>query len=358
MMKFYGVNFGGFLSQIEEKSEDHYASFLTEQDFKRVQRWGFNTIRLPIDYFELFDFTQNEIMIEKKAHIVDKCVIWAQEYGLKLILNLHKAPGHSFDHNESDANDLWDPKTESQQKFFEIWKKLSERFGKFDNVLFEVMNEPTAPFPEQWNELVEKTIPIIRKNARNNYIVVESNMWGQVDTFSDLKKFKDDKIIYSFHFYQPILVTHQKAEWFRLIQEYYPGYVEYPGEIPNLDPILREMKKQESEHDFFIFKNQMGKWDLQRIEAMWQPVLDFQRKHQVPVLLGEFGCIGYAKPEVRSRWLGDIMTLIKKYDINFTYWNYKNLHFGLIDNSLRFQKNANYNDKRIDTRTLEILQSK
>jgi len=53
-------------------------------------------------------------------------------------------------------------------------------------------------------------------------------MWGTAINFKNLKKFEDKKIIYSFHFYEPILVTHQFAPWVPLYK-YYRKKVDYPG---------------------------------------------------------------------------------------------------------------------------------
>ena len=60
-----GVNLGGWFSQvdaIQEKDPEtfvdlrtHINTFLGKADFQRIKTWGFDHVRLPVDYFNLFE---------------------------------------------------------------------------------------------------------------------------------------------------------------------------------------------------------------------------------------------------------------------------------------------------------------
>ncbi|HEX3019132.1 MAG TPA: hypothetical protein VHP36_02475 [Chitinispirillaceae bacterium] len=64
MARLRGVNFGGWLSQIDAiKEKDpqsfpgidaHMETFITKEDFLQVKKWGFNHVRIPVDYFLFF----------------------------------------------------------------------------------------------------------------------------------------------------------------------------------------------------------------------------------------------------------------------------------------------------------------
>ena len=45
-----GVNLGGWLSQADEKTKEHYDTFIGKEDIKRIASWGCDHVRLPIDY--------------------------------------------------------------------------------------------------------------------------------------------------------------------------------------------------------------------------------------------------------------------------------------------------------------------
>ncbi len=60
-----GVNLGGWFSQIDAihgnnpehfiGEEAHLESFLGPEDFRRIKDWGFDHVRLPVDYFNVFE---------------------------------------------------------------------------------------------------------------------------------------------------------------------------------------------------------------------------------------------------------------------------------------------------------------
>ena len=44
-----GINIGGWLSQCEPEIE-HYETFISEADFKKIKDLGFDHVRIPVDY--------------------------------------------------------------------------------------------------------------------------------------------------------------------------------------------------------------------------------------------------------------------------------------------------------------------
>ena len=121
---------------------------------------------------------------------------------------------------------------EAQERFFQCWRDLSNALIKYpvEDVAYELMNEPVADDPEDWNKLVEKATTIIRKKEPARKIVIGSNRWQSPDTFDKLRIPANDKnIILSFHMYEPFLLTHHEASWTRIKD--YKGPVNYPGVI-------------------------------------------------------------------------------------------------------------------------------
>jgi endoglucanase len=55
---------------------------------------------------------------------------------------------------------------------------LSQALIKYpvEDVAYELMNEPVADDPEDWNKLVEKAVAIIRKTEPKRKIVIGSNL--------------------------------------------------------------------------------------------------------------------------------------------------------------------------------------
>jgi len=90
----HGINFGGWFSQCDH-SEKRYDNFIKEADFERVARWGFDHVRIPVDYELVLneDLTYREDGFKR----IKDCIDWCEKYNLHMILDLHKTMGFSFD---------------------------------------------------------------------------------------------------------------------------------------------------------------------------------------------------------------------------------------------------------------------
>lgn len=97
---------------------------------------------------------------------------------------------------------------EEAKVFFD---KMSKKYGKSPNVIYEIFNEPDE---ESWAEVKaysETVISIIRKNDPDNIILVGSPHWDQdihLPAADPIKGF--DNLMYTMHFYAG---THEK--WLR-----------------------------------------------------------------------------------------------------------------------------------------------
>jgi glucan 1,3-beta-glucosidase len=77
----------------------HWESFVTITDFKKIRDAGFNVVRIPVGYWAFLDV--GEPYTPGAAPYLDKAVEWARQTGLKVIIDLHGAPGsqNGFDHS-------------------------------------------------------------------------------------------------------------------------------------------------------------------------------------------------------------------------------------------------------------------
>lgn len=87
----------GGLNQLE----NHYDTFITEQDIAAIAGAGLNWIRLPIPFWaiEKWDF---EPFLEKVCWpYILRVLQWARKYGLRVNLDLHTIPGSQNGYNHS-----------------------------------------------------------------------------------------------------------------------------------------------------------------------------------------------------------------------------------------------------------------
>ncbi|KAI0922151.1 hypothetical protein AcW2_006923 [Taiwanofungus camphoratus] len=88
---------GGGIQQIEE----HYATFITEQDFAQIAGAGLNWIRLPIPYWAIEAWPGEPFLAKAAWKYVLLAFQWARKYGLRVLLDLHTIPGSQNGLNHS-----------------------------------------------------------------------------------------------------------------------------------------------------------------------------------------------------------------------------------------------------------------
>ncbi|KAH8794617.1 glycoside hydrolase family 5 protein [Flagelloscypha sp. PMI_526] len=85
----------GGINQIE----DHYKTFITEQDFARIAGAGLNWIRLPVPFWMIETWDGEPFLAKTAWTYCLKAIEWARKYGLRVDLDLHAVPGGQNGYN-------------------------------------------------------------------------------------------------------------------------------------------------------------------------------------------------------------------------------------------------------------------
>lgn len=318
-----GINLGGFLSQCEHTKE-HYSSFITQSDIKDIAFMGFDHVRLAIDY-EVIETEKGE-PIEEGYQLIEKVVTWCKAENLNIILDLHKAYGYDFNNaGTNQGNTLFSDKG-LQERFIHLWEKIATYFSRYDHVAFELLNEVVEKEnADMWNYLIKQTLTAIRRISKDSIIIYGGIQWNSVKTLKLLDVPLDPNVLFTFHFYEPLLFTHQKAHWVKTISQtediYYPESMEYyrTKSIP---------VGYQGEVVVYAKSKTMG---IEFIEEMIAEAIDAAKKAGVDLYCGELGVIDQAPAEDTLRWFSDVNHVFKKNQIGFAVWSYKKMDFGLID---------------------------
>jgi len=349
--RWKGVNLGGWFSQvdaIEEKDpstfagiDQHVRTFLGAPDFQRIASWGFDHVRLPVDWQIAFD--EGLKPREDRLRLLDEAVSSIRAQGLEILLDLHRCPGHDFHEGTTKDQPLFsDPAALAGAR--KVLAVLAERYGSDPGTALELLNEPTAPDAATWNRVARNLFHEVRAHAPRATIVVGSNRWNSATEFAHLEPMDDDNVLYSFHFYNPVLFTHQKAPW--IVHEAFHETRSWPGTYV-LPPEADHRLPMES-----------GTWDRDRLARCLQAVVDFREKYGLPVSCDEFGVYkaGPARAD-QLAWIRDLLGLFGQHGIGWTYWNYRNLDFGLVSRgeSLFAADPCYDNPERSDRELVELL---
>ena len=330
-----GTNVSHWLSQSEERGEAR-EKHIQEDDFARLDSLGFDFVRLPIDEVQFWD--ENGTKLPEAWQLMDNAIRWAEKHHLRTIVDLHIIRSHYFNavnEGQADANTLFTSE-KAQQDLINMWYQLSDALKGYscDSVAYEFMNEPVADDAEQWNQLIAKVHKALRERESQRTLVIGSNMWQSYGTIKDLKVPEGDKnIILSFHYYNPMLLTHYGAWWTPLAK--YTGKVNYPGILvskedyeaapDSLKPELEQYTKDE--------------WNIDRIRADFKDAIEAAKKYNLQLFCGEWGVYEPVDRELAYKWTKDMLTVFKENNIAWTTWCY-DADFGFWD-----QRKHQFKDK-------------
>lgn len=293
-----GVDLGGWLSQCDYSLE-RLEHFIEEPDIAKIASWGADHVRLPFD----FNIVQAEdgSFIEDGFQRIQKAITWCKKYGLKIVLDLHKTKGFSFDAGEKESGFFDSEKL--QEGFYALWEEMAKRFGNDpENVAFELLNEITdQSFIKEWNRISAECIKRIRKYAPEVLILLGSYWNNSPDAVKDLAAPQDDRVIYNMHCYDPMKFTHQGATWTDMIvpEERYP------------------FAAFDITADYF--------------KGRFASAVETAKKYNTALYCGEYGVIDRATPEDTVKWYKAIHEAFEELGIGRSAWSYKEMDFGLSD---------------------------
>ncbi len=115
-----------------------------EEEVLAIAEYGFNFVRVPLDFSLLFDGTNTNVVCTAYLESMDKLVNWCAESGIHICFDLHDMPG--FTTNSDDSDDILFEDATTQKLFIKFWEVLAEHYKDVPSNLlsFNLLNEPHA----------------------------------------------------------------------------------------------------------------------------------------------------------------------------------------------------------------------
>ncbi len=282
----------------------------------------------------------DQIVVEEQPYIYrDKIIAilrdfvgWCRKYGLRPVLNMHKAVGNYCD--ILDECGLMQDE-ELQNRFIALWVRLEDEFAGQNDVVFELLNESVSSDADELNAFFQKCISAIRAKNQDRLIIVGGIEWNNPPGLKHIKVYDDENIIYTFHCYSPHEFTHQQGV-LQAHQLFYNRKMPYPcNDIERYRDFHRVVLNDENAYADY------DKIDIEFLRDCMSPVKEFIDKHPDKVLwCGEFGTIRHIKLEWRENWMRDMISILKEWDVPYCVWNYLSTpndgnRFSLVDDDSR-----------------------
>jgi endoglucanase len=276
-----------------------------DANFVLLKKLGFKSIRLPV----AFEYYENEHIADGQifSHI-DNVVKQCHLYGFKLIIDYHNG---NFNENNFP---------EETKSIINLWLKLVKRYKNVsgDDLFFEIYNEPPHMDPQIWKDAAYNIVTAIRKLDVNRTLIVGASNYNSIYELSRFVRLADENIIYTFHFYEPFLFTHQGAEWVG-DQESTVG-VPFPynaEKFPIINPKAKNTDGEKNYNEYPIDGNGQSVKDKLQIVKNWG------EKYDVPLLCGEYGVYNkYADLDSRCRYIKTVRQTLKALNIPCMLWDY------------------------------------
>jgi endoglucanase len=309
-----GVNLTNWFQASNPK--DIQFSKYTKKDLKNIHSLGCDVIRLPINLHSMTSGEPDYNLDPLFLFFLDQVVNWAEELGMHLILD-----NHTFSSSTSTDPDIGDV-------LIPVWKNMANHYKDYStNIYYEILNEPHGISDAAWNAIQTNVIDSIRTIDTVHTIIVGPASWNSYNNLDDMPIYKDDNLIYTFHFYDPFIFTHQGATWTEPSMESLAG-VPFPYDSGRMPECPQDLI------DTWIYSN-MNNYSstgtVAHVNNLISIAAEFKSSRNVPIYCGEFGVY---RPnsfgEDRTYWYKTVREAFESHSIGWTIWDYQG-GFGLFE---------------------------
>ena len=294
-----------------------------DDDFRMIRDLGFNFVRFPMCYRiwikDNDDYKFDEAILAKIDHAVET----ANNCGLHVSLNFHRAPGYSVNREFAEPKNLWKDK-EPLDAFCFQWQSFAKRYKSIptEKLSIDLVNEPPSigdgMTREDHERVVRTTVKAIRQIDPTRQIIFDGISYGNIPA----PELADLKVGQSTRAYQPMFITHYGASWVN--SKNFPDPA-WPG----------------------------NGWDRKRLENHFAPWLELA-KSGVGVHCGEGGVFNKTPHDVTLKWLRDALEILTDANIGLALWNFRG-SFGILDSDRNDVKYEDYHGLKLDRKLLDVI---
>jgi len=318
------------------------AGMVSEDDLKWIRDWGFDFIRLPMDYWLWIDTNWRETrtlapddMVKIKESMmerVDRTIELGLRYGLHVSLNLHRAPGYCINNPDREPFVLWSD-SRAEDAFAFHWDLFAKRYRNVSakHLSFNLVNEAPGVrqgymSAEDYRRVMTRATEAIRKHTPDRIIIIDGLSVGN----RVVENMIPTGVVQSVHAYTPAGISHYRASWVDKNQSF---------PTPTW-PLLN--------------KDGSVKYDRAKLEAHYAPWAELAKKG-IGVHCGEAGCYSKTPYDVFYAWYSDVMDILKGHGIGYALWNFRG-SFGILDSGRTDIELEDWHGHKLDRRLLTLLQ--
>lgn len=293
-------------------------TYKIKKKIKELYKKGIVDIRLPFSFYKNLDSKHRISKSFKKK--IKSLVKYTENKKINLILC-------NFDEKFTMST------YKSKEKDLIVnWIDLIDYIFKYDTYTqYELLNEPKL-YPNEWWEFASYMVSEINTRYPDKKIIIGATNYNSIYELSRLKPLPFRNIVYSFHFYEPFIFTHQGASWINS-QNATIG-IPYPystNTMPLLHTDAYGTDGVVNYKDYDLTGNKKAL--LQKIGIIYY----WSKQYNVPLLCSEFGVIEKANNLDKCNYLIDLKDVLETYNIKGYVWEHEG-NFGMMTKEYNFYK--------------------
>jgi endoglucanase len=285
-------------------------------DFEKIKSLGCNVIRLPINMHSMTSGAPSYTLDPIYLSFLDSAVKWCEKLELYIMID-----NHSFDPDVNTTPDI-------EEILTKVWIQTADYFkNRSLFILYEILNEPHGMTTTDWGEIQGRIISAIREKDSRHTIVVGGTGYNSYTELKNIPIYSDQNLLYTFHFYDPFVFTHQGASWSSPSLVPLAG-VPFPYDAAKMPACPLSLKGTWIESNL---NNYINNGTITAVKQLIDNAINFRSSRKVNIFCGEFGVyIPNSNAADRVYWYDAVKKYFDQNDIPWTIWDYQG-GFGLFN---------------------------
>jgi aryl-phospho-beta-D-glucosidase BglC (GH1 family) len=329
-----GINLSHWYAQtlVGHYDESHLATYFTKEDAELIAKSGLDHVRLTVEPAIFFIEDQPEQIggvsfSRERLRQFHERVRWLLDAELNVIIDVHPSDNYKASLNTPQG----------RERFVKHWWILTNTLGKFDpdRVRFEIMNEPHNV--DDWRSIQKEVIEAIRPIVPRHTIIVTAGGWSHAASLygdeddqnhkptQPFEPYDVENLVYTFHYYEPFMFTHQGAGWAwppAMRTKGLPWPIE-AGDADLAEDIARRTTTDDEAFGHVRFQIENGYFTKAWTRERFEKVAAWRDEHDVEVYLGEFGVFApHAPRDSRLAWTDYVTDLANEFEFGYAMWDY------------------------------------